>query len=127
MLRVYVTAGIWLVAGAPWNWGAGASTAEDGSPCPLAMVNLAEHMPRLDAEQAIADALGTKGTYSLYANNLLGGVVEYRDGTCLLTVTYRPGAPAALLLTDTGKTEHRLPRDESVVSSKLSQIPAPTK
>jgi hypothetical protein len=91
------------------------------------MVKLAEHMPRLGAEQAIAAALGTKVTYSLYANNLLGGVVEYRDGTCLLTVTYRPGAPAALLLTDTGKTEHRLPRDESVVSSELSQIPAAEK
>ena len=49
------------------------------SPCRLATVKLAEHMPRLAAEHSLAAALGTKVTYSLYANNLLGGVVEYRD------------------------------------------------
>jgi hypothetical protein len=127
MLRVHVTVCIWLAAVAPRIWAAGASAPEERDPCRLAMVKLAENMPRLDAEQAIAAALGTKVTYSLYAHNLLGGVVEYRDGTCMLTVAYRPGAPAARLLTDTGKTEHRLPRDESVASSKLSQIPAPAK
>src|SRR5262249_44002918 len=69
------------------------------SQCSLRNVKLEVGMPRLEAEARIAAALGKQNEYSLYANNLLGGLAEYRDIACKLKVSFRPGAPAALLRT----------------------------
>ena len=100
----------------------GGSAPVQDSQCALENVKLEIGMPRLEAETRIAVALGKQNEYSLYANNLLGGSVEYRDIACTLKVSFRPGAPAALLRTTEGDIVHRLPIDESVGEFKLEFV-----
>ena len=103
----------------------GGSAPVQDSQCALENVKLEVGMPRLEAETRIAVALGKQNEYSLYANNLLGGSVEYRDIACTLKVSFRPGAPAALLKTTEGDVVHRLPIDESVGEFKLEFVRSP--
>jgi hypothetical protein len=102
----------------------GAAQIQDNQ-CTLENVKLEVGMPRLEAETRIAVALGKQNAYSLYANNLLGGSVEYRDIACTLKVSFRPGAPAALLRTTEGDIVHRLPIDESIGEFKLEFVRSP--
>jgi hypothetical protein len=103
----------------------GGSASLQNSQCSLEKVKLEVGMPRLEAEAQIASALGRQNQYTLYANNLRGGSVEYSDIACKLRVSFRPGAPAALLRTTEGAVVHRLPIDESVEEFKLELVQSP--
>ena len=102
----------------------GSASLQNGQ-CSLENVQLEVGMPRLEAEAQIAAALGRRNEYSPYANNLRGGTAEYRDIACKLKVSFRPGAPAALLRTTEGVIVHRLPIDESVEGFKLELVRSP--
>jgi hypothetical protein len=93
--------------------------------CALSRINISAGMLRGDLERKIAEVLGKPSTYSAYANNLPGGVVEYRAGSCVLKVTYRAGAPAPMVSTATGQVEHLSPKDESVLSHQVYLVPVP--
>jgi len=71
-------------------------------------------------------ALGKVTTYSAYANNLAGGIVEYRQAQCALKVTYLAGAPAPLVLAPSGPVGHLAAKDETVVLYKLHVLPLPS-
>jgi hypothetical protein len=96
-----------------------AARADTVTECPFAGLAFPDEMPRTKAETMIAAAMRKPVTYSEYGNSLRGGVVRYEAAGCTLIGTYRPGAPAALLRSEDGRTIHRLPRDESVLEYKL--------
>lgn len=76
-------------------------------------------MNRLVVEEKVAALVGTRSTYSPYANNLQGGTVSYRDNGWVLQVTYRAGAPAPSVRHQDGTVQHLEPSDETVVKSVL--------
>jgi len=82
----------------------------------LTHLQLEVGMERARVEELVANALGTTKNYSPYANNLRGGVVEYSEGSCVLEVTYRSGAPAPWVINAQGVAEHYPPIDETVIS-----------
>jgi hypothetical protein len=95
------------------------SEASSKSDCRICSVKLMEDMPRAEVEMKVAAALGTMSNYSLYGNNLLGGVVLYRDKAWTLKVIYKPGAPAPWVATESGSAEHLAAVDEAVLSHEL--------
>jgi len=72
---------------------AGGSAPVQDSQCALENVRLEVGMPRLEAETRIAVALGKQNEYSLYANNLLGGSVEYLHIESVLPAWCACGTP----------------------------------
>jgi hypothetical protein len=92
----------------------------------LAKIVISAGMPRSEVEDQVAKALGKVSTYSAYANNLAGGVVEYSQAQCVLNVTYLPGAPAPLISTPSGSVQHMSPKDETVIMHKLNVLPLPS-
>jgi hypothetical protein len=77
-------------------------------------------MKREEAEKLIAATLNNQDNeYSLYANNLRGGIVEYTQGSCVLAVTYAAGSPAPRVLNQQNKAVHYLPIDETVITFRV--------
>ena len=93
--------------------------------CSLSKIVIVEGMPRSEVEGLVAKALGRASTYSAYANNLAGGIVEYRQAQCALKVTYLAGAPAPLISTPSGSVQHLAPKEETVVTYKLYLLSLP--
>jgi len=102
-----------------------AYAAQDAAACALARVEIVSGMTRADVEKGVAAALGQVPKYSVVANNLRGGTVEYRADGCILEVAYAAGAPAPLVSRAPGKTEHLPARDEVVLTYKLRAESSP--
>ncbi len=96
----------------------------------LHQVELNVGMERQKVEDQVARLLSRTKQYSPYGNNLLGGIVDYRDGDWVLHVTYKAGAPAPWVKTLDGAMQHLPPMDETVVDYKivrnLNQAPEDT-
>jgi hypothetical protein len=89
----------------------------------LHQVEVKVGMERQKVEDQIAALLARTTKYSPYGNNLLGGIVEYRDGDWILRVTYKAGAPAPWVKSSDGAMQHLPPMDETVVEYKIERIP----
>ena len=93
--------------------------------CRLNDVQVTKGATRTALEQKVATLQGTTSSYSPYANNLRGGTVLYRDGSCALKVLFAPGAPAPRVAVPGGGTQHFQPLDETVISHEI-QLDLPT-
>jgi len=82
-------------------------------------MHLRAGMNREQVEQQVAAILGAQHAYSPHGNNLQGGTARYRDGDCVLTVTYKAGAPAPLFIDDQGQGGHYPPIDETVLEYRI--------
>lgn len=85
-------------------------------------VELKVGIERQKVEDQVARLLSRTRQYSPYGNNLLGGIVEYRDGDWVLHVTYKAGAPAPWVTISDGVMQHLPPIDETVVEYKIERI-----
>lgn len=88
----------------------------------LHQVELKAGMERQKVEDQVARLLSRTKQYSPYGNNLLGGIVEYRDGDSVLHVTYKAGAPAPWVKISDGAMQHLAPMDETVVEASACRI-----
>ncbi len=70
------------------------SAAVASAKCPLSGISLAPGMARTDIEVQVATRLGIPLKYSVAANNLTGGQLQYRTADCVLAVVYKADAPA---------------------------------
>ena len=95
------------------------SATQDQGICRLCTLRIEAGMNRSVVEEKVAALVGTRSTYSPYANNLQGGTVSYRDNGWVLQVTYRAGAPAPWVQRQDGTVQHLEPSDETVVKSVL--------
>lgn len=78
-------------------------------------------MERSKVEKLVANALGSTSNYSPYGDNLMGGVVEYAEDSCVLEVIYKPGTPAPWVINSEGVGEHLPPIEETVISFRLHE------
>ena len=95
--------------------------------CPLSKIVIVAGMPRSEVEAQVAKVLVKPSNYSTIANNLAGGIVEYRQKECELKVTYHAGAPAPLISTPSGSVQHLAPKDETVATYKFYALPLPAR
>ena len=89
----------------------------------LHAIELEIGMQRQQVEDRVASLLSRPKQYSLYGNNLRGGVVQYRDGDWVLEVKYNAGAPAPWIETTDGAMQHLPPIDETIMEYKLEKNP----
>lgn len=110
-----------------WHEGKGWLTrffdVPQAAPSRFSSLNLKPGTPRLAVEKQVATLLDKPNVYSPYGNNLLGGVVQYRDGNWLLEITYKPGAPAPTIINANGQAQGYPPIDETVISHQIKQLP----
>lgn len=107
--------------------GGGCSDRRPGRPsvgaraerCRLCAIELRAGMTREQVERQVAVALGEQPSYSPHGNNLRGGTVRYRDGNWVLSVTFKPGAPAPLFSDEQGHSGHFPPIDETVLEYRI--------
>lgn len=96
-----------------------ATAGPNGTSCQLVNLAISVGMARAEVERAVAAALGVPSTYSVFANSLEGGTIEYFGYHCTLKVDFAPGAPAPRISLPSGHTEHLQPMDERVLAFKL--------
>lgn len=98
---------------------ASASDALNEEKCQLCMLELKAGMSREEVETKVANLLGKENNYSLYGNNLQGGVVLYEETGWELKITYRAGTPAPWIINQNGVAEHYPPIDETLLHYEI--------
>jgi hypothetical protein len=80
-------------------------------------------MTRFTVEKLVSDHKKSKCTYSLYGNNLTGGMQRYDFDSCVLVVMYKRGSPAPWVPNAQGNFEHFQPVDETVTEFRFENPP----
>ena len=119
MNQKVILAGVLLVGGCQHQKASVSSVDGAHNDCRFRTMDLKIGMNREQVEEKVAAILGKQDTYSPYGNNLQGGTVQYRDGNCVLAVTYKAGAPAPWVDDGQGHVVHYPPIDETVFEYKI--------
>jgi len=86
-------------------------------------LDLKDGMNREEVEKQVAVLLGYQNRYGPYGNNLLGGIVHYRDGDWVLEIKYKAGAPAPRFINKDGENQGLPPIDETILDYTIERIP----
>ena len=112
-----------LCTGCSFHHGRMTSGEQDSCAAVFQTIRVAKGMNRQDVEIQVANVLNTRNTYDPYGSNLLGGTVDYQHGNCVLTVTYKAGAPAPNVVASDGHLQGYPPIDETVLDYRIERKP----